>query len=151
LGSGACFLDYDNDDRQDLLLLGEARGIALYHNEGREKFTDSTSAAGFDRANGALGCAVGDYDNDGSDDLVIGFQNRLLLYRNEGMGRFRDVTSAAGIRVDGIPLGILFVDYDHDGDLDLYVSRFTDFPLGPRGQFDFPRGQKRPRQSSLAQ
>jgi tetratricopeptide (TPR) repeat protein len=144
LGSGACFIDYDNDDRQDLLLLGEARGIAIYHNEGREKFTDSTPAAGFDRVSGALGCAIGDYDNDGLDDVVIGFQNRLLLYRNEGNGRFRDVTSAAGMRVDGIPLGILFVDYDHDGDLDFYVSRFTDFPLGPRGQFDFPRGQNGP-------
>ena len=74
----------------------------------------------------------------GRDDIAIGFADGIAVFRNQGNGTFLNVTTTLGIRVSGIPLGLSFVDYDHDGDLDLYVSRFTDFALGPNGQFDFP-------------
>jgi Tfp pilus assembly protein PilF len=139
LGSGACFIDFDNDGRFDLLLPGGARPISLYRNSGG-RFSDVTQRSGLDTGGTALGCTVGDYDNDGRDDVVIGFQDRIAVYHNEGNGVFRDVTSALGIRVDGIPLGLVFVDYDHEGDLDLYVSQFVNFPIQPDGQFNFPFG-----------
>ena len=137
LGSGACFTDFDADGRPDLLLLGGVRQAMLYRNTGG-RFTDVTSRAGLNITQNALGCTAGDYDNDGRDDIAIGFADGIAVYRNQGNGTFRDVTTTLGIRVSGIPLGLSFIDYDHDGDLDLYVSRFTDFALGPNGQFDFP-------------
>ena len=137
LGSGACFTDFDTDGRPDLLLLGGVRRAMLYRNSGG-RFTDVTSRAGLNITQNALGCTAGDYDNDGRDDIAIGFADGIAVYRNQGNGTFRDVTTTLGIRVSGIPLGLSFIDYDHDGDLDLYVSRFTDFALGPNGQFDFP-------------
>jgi tetratricopeptide (TPR) repeat protein len=143
LGSGACFTDFDADGRPDLLLLGGARRAVLYRNTGG-RFTDVTSRAGLTIAQDALGCTAGDYDNDGHDDLAIGFADGIAVYRNQGNGAFRDVTATLGIRVSGIPLGLSFIDYDHDGDLDLYVSRFTDFALGPNGQFDFPLSTNTP-------
>src|SRR5258708_2240877 len=65
LGPGACFLDYDNDGRIDLLLAdnGPEGGLALLHNVGG-KFEDITRKAGLDPAMHAIGCTTGDYDND---------------------------------------------------------------------------------------
>src|SRR5262249_47000423 len=79
-----------------------------------------------------------DYDNDGRDDIVLGLSNGIAVYHNEGGGRFSNATPSTGIRFEGVPLGLTFVDFDHDGDLDLYVSRFTDFPVQPNGEFSFP-------------
>lgn len=123
-GSGACFLDFDNDGRIDLLLAGGGpTGVTLYRNLGNGKFADVTKAAGLDIHMHGVSCAVGDYDNDGYADFAISLPGRVILYHNEKNGTFKDVTQAAGIHVEGTPLGLTFVDYDHDGDLDLYVTR----------------------------
>ncbi|PYS37862.1 MAG: hypothetical protein DMG14_19820, partial [Acidobacteria bacterium] len=139
-GGGACFIDFDADGRADLLLPAErgARAAILYRNTGGGTFSDVTAQAGIDSAGEAHGCAVGDYDNDGRDDIVLGLSNGIVIYHNEGRGRFRNATASTGIRFDGLPLGLTFVDFDHDGDLDLYISRFTDFPVQPDGEFNFP-------------
>jgi Tfp pilus assembly protein PilF len=121
---GACFLDYDNDGRIDLLLAdgGPEGGLALFHNMGG-KFEDVTRKAGLDPMLHALGCTSGDYDNDGFADIALSVKGRVRLFHNEKNGSFKDVTEAAGIKNDGASLGVTFVDYDHDGDLDLYVTR----------------------------
>ena len=127
IGPGACFLDYDNDGKIDILLPGSRidGGMSLYHNLGNGKFEDVTNQAGLDRYLQVFSCTTGDYDNDGFPDLAVtvGVGGRLTLLHNEKNGTFRDVTQAAGIRVDGNDAGLTFIDYDHDGDLDLYVSR----------------------------
>ena len=140
LGGGACFLDFDGDGRHDLLLPGGVRGMSLYRNTGNGTFSDVTQVSGLGVSGEALGCAAGDYDNDNQTDLVVGFQGGVSVYRNQGRGTFKDVTTETGIRMDGLPLGMVLLDYDHDGDLDLYISRFTNFPLGPGGDFSFPFG-----------
>ena len=124
-GPGACFLDYDDDARIDLLLPGGGPfgGVALYHNEGGGKFKDVTVKAGLDPHLRVVSCTAGDYDNDGATDIAIGYGTGVALLHNEKNGRFRDVTAAAGIRSGGDSPGITFMDYDHDGDLDLYVIR----------------------------
>ncbi|HEY7353588.1 MAG TPA: FG-GAP-like repeat-containing protein, partial [Terriglobales bacterium] len=132
--SGACFFDYDNDGRIDLLFTNNGRhgGLSLYHNLGGGKFEDVTSKAGLDPNMHALSCTVGDYDNDGLADIAFGDWDRPLLFHNEKNGGFKDVTKEAGItrglppRSGGDVLGLNFVDYDHDGDLDLYVSGQTE-------------------------
>jgi len=123
-GPGACFLDYDNDGKIDLLLTdGGPQGfMALFHNLGDGKFEDATRKAGLDPAAHAFGCAAGDYDNDGATDIVLN-SGLVKLLHNEKDGTFKDVTNAAGITSDGRNLGLTFVDYDHDGDIDLYVIR----------------------------
>jgi len=139
VGPGACFLDYDNDGRIDVLLAdnGPEGGLALFHNLG-EKFEDVTKKAGLDPTMHAIGCTTGDYDNDGFTDIVLGLKGRILLMHNEKNGAFKDVTEAAGIKSNGFNAGLTFIDYDHDGDIDLYVTRFSEQP-----DFD-PREKSRP-------
>ncbi len=131
LGSGACFLDYDNDGRIDLLLAdnGPEGGLALFHNLGG-KFEDVTRKAGLDPTAHAIGCTTGDYDNDGFADSALTVDGRVLLLHNEKNGTFKDVTEGAGIKGGTLNAGLTFIDYDHDGDIDLYVTSY-DPPRGP--------------------
>ncbi len=125
-GPGACFLDYDNDGRIDVLLAdnGPEGGLASVPQLRDGKFEDVTKKAGLDPTMHALGCTTGDYDNDGFTDLALTVNGRvMLLLHNEKNGTFKDVTESAGIKERWIrTAGLTFVDYDHDGDLDLYVT-----------------------------
>jgi len=150
LGPGACFLDYDGDDRIDIFLPGSGAqgGMSLYHNLGNGRFQDVTKQAGFDAAAHGLGCTAGDYDNDGYADLAVTTKAGVFLFHNQKNGTFKDVTEPAGLPApkdippsklsayekatthgmtpetgEPMPLGVTFIDYDHDGDLDLYVTR----------------------------
>jgi enediyne biosynthesis protein E4 len=136
LGSGAAFLDYDNDGRQDILLVngtswpGQAAGAPsysrLYRNEGDGSFRDVTAAAGLRIELYGMGVAVADYDNDGWQDVFITAvgQNRLL--RNTGKGTFVDVTGKSGLGGrDGFSTSAMWFDYDRDGWLDLLVLNYV--------------------------
>ncbi|MGZ7077184.1 MAG: FG-GAP-like repeat-containing protein, partial [Candidatus Angelobacter sp.] len=126
-GSGACFLDYDNDGHIDIFVAdhGATGSMSLYHNLGNGKFEDVTKQAGLDPETHAVSCSAGDYDNDGYVDLAVSSAGGFFLLHNEKNGTFKNVASAAGIKgkdtdqVVGI-VGMAFIDYDHDGDLDLY-------------------------------
>jgi tetratricopeptide (TPR) repeat protein len=125
VGTGACFLDYDGDERIDLFVAddGPEGGFGLYHNLGNGKFEDVTTKAGLDPSLHGIGCTAGDYDNDGAEDLVVSFRHRILLLHNDKNGTFKDVTEGAGIKAEGLNVGVSFIDYDHDGDLDLYDTK----------------------------
>ena len=128
--SGACFFDYDNDRRADLLLLngGPGRTGALYRNVGG-RFADTTAGAHLAIPGRAFSCVAGDYDNDGWTDVVIAPESGLRLFRNQGDGVFRDGTEASGLRaVTAPPFAVTLLDYDHDGDLDLQVIALTGGP-----------------------
>jgi hypothetical protein len=136
IGSGAAFLDYDNDGDQDLLLVnsmwwpGEEREpqptLAFYRNDGHGRFTDVTAESGLKITCFGMGAAVGDYDNDGWTDLYITTLGKNLLLRNDD-GRFVDVTAKAGVA--GLDTdwstAAAFIDYDNDGDLDLFVGNYV--------------------------
>ena len=128
--SGACFFDYDNDGRADLLLLngGADRKVGLYRNVGG-RFEDATAEAHLAISGRAFSCVAGDYDNDGWTDVVVALESGLRLFHNEGNGTFRDVTETSGLGA-GIarPFAVTLVDYDHDGDLDLYATAFAGGP-----------------------
>jgi tetratricopeptide (TPR) repeat protein len=126
-GSGACFLDYDNDGKLDILLTdnGAQSGMSLYHNLGNGKFEEITKRSGLDPTLHAISCTAGDYDNDGFVDLAVSFNSGISLLHNEKNGTFKNESAAAGIKgsgkTDAVGIsGLTFIDYDHDGDLDLY-------------------------------
>jgi len=134
MGSGACFVDYDNDGWQDIFLVNSSDWPehkthhsypALYRNNQDGTFTDVTREAGLAVEMYGMGCAVGDYDNDGFDDIYITAVGGNHLLHNDGKGRFTDVTSKAGVSNPGFSTSAVWFDYDNDGKLDLFVLHYV--------------------------
>jgi hypothetical protein len=138
MGPGACFLDYDNDGWQDILLVNSTDWPehksgksfpALYHNNHNGTFTDVTRAAGLAFEEYGLGCAIGDYDNDGNADIYITAVGTNHLFRNLGNGKFVDVTVNAGVADPGFSTSAAWFDYDNDGKLDLFVAHYIEWSI----------------------
>jgi hypothetical protein len=139
MGSGVCFMDYDNDGWQDIFFVnsmdwpGHKSGgksfPVLYHNNHDGTFTDVTKEAGLAVETYGQGCAVGDYDNDGFDDLYLTTVGSNHLYRNLGNGKFADVTAKAGVADPGFSSSAIWFDYDNDGKLDLFVTHYITWSI----------------------
>jgi hypothetical protein len=145
-GSGAAFLDYDNDGDADLYLVNgrhwsdaERRAAEvpvaeravprttgrLYRNRGDGTFENATPGSGLEVETYGMGAAAGDYDNDGRTDLYVTGVGRNLLFHNEGGGRFREVATAAGVSDKGWSSSATWLDFDRDGLLDLFVCHYV--------------------------
>jgi hypothetical protein len=138
MGNGGCFLDYDNDGWQDLLIVnstdwpghgkGESRS-ALYRNNRDGTFTDVTREARLAAPMYGLGCAVADFDNDGFADIYLYGVGANRLLRNLGNGRFADITGKSGVADPGFSTGAVWFDYDNDGKLDLFVAHYVEWSI----------------------
>jgi hypothetical protein len=130
-GSGAAFLDYDNDGLLDIFIVSGDGGVSrLYHNEGKGRFADVTEKMGLGGVSGwGQGVCAADYDNDGFTDLFVTYWGQNHLYRNVGGRRFEDVTERAGLTQDRVRYntGCAFLDYDNDGHADLFVANYLEF------------------------
>ena len=153
MGSGAAFLDYDNDGDLDLYIVNGAPlpGFEtaasptnlLYQNKGDGTFTDVTTTAGVGDTGYGMGCIAADYDNDGDIDLYVTNFGTNLLYQNNGDGTFTDATAHAGVgNGQKWSSSCAFVDYDHDGNLDLYVVNYLDYDIGKDRDWHDPRGRR---------
>ncbi len=133
-GSGAAWIDFDDDGFPDLYFVNGAPGAsnALYRNKGNGTFENVTKASGTAAiltSGYKTGVAAGDFDNDGRLDLYVTAFGPNMLFRNAGNGTFVDVTAAAGVAggAHDWSTSAGFFDYDRDGDLDLYVANYVDF------------------------
>ncbi len=139
MGTGAAWLDYNQDGLMDLFLIqtGETAAYkpdhplrsALYRNNGDGTFTDVTAKAGVGgEGHYGQGAAVGDYNNDGYPDLYVTGYGHAILYRNNGDGTFTDVTAKAGVADEGQwSTSAAWVDFDKDGWVDLVVLNYLDW------------------------
>lgn len=137
LGSGAAFIDYDNDADLDIYLVNGADlpGFqstipptnVLYANDGHGAFAHATPSAGVGDTGYGVGCCGGDIDNDGYLDLYVTNWGKNILYRNNANGTFRDVTDQANVGDERWGASRAFADYDRDGDPDLYATNCVQF------------------------
>ena len=138
MGSGALFVDVDDDGWIDLLLIdggsyADAAVAAkarhrLFRNLGNGSFRDVTAASGLTARAYGMGACAGDVDNDGRIDVYVTAAGGNTLYRNTGGGMFTDITRAAGVGLAGWSTSCAFLDVDRDGDLDLFVANYLDAP-----------------------
>jgi hypothetical protein len=152
-GTGAMFLDYDNDGYLDIFLVNgrynrrvndntgrRLRGKlanALYRNNHDGTFTDVTDKAGVgggvDELHYGVGCSAADYDGDGFVDIYVLNYGPNTLYHNNGDGTFTDVSKKSGLEGPTDPehprwsLSATWFDCDGDGRLDVFVTTYLDF------------------------
>ncbi len=144
MGSGAAFLDIDNDGWQDVLLVNSTNWLgrpgassrpgppalpALYRNNGNGTFRDITRQAGLAIETYGLGVAAADYDNDGNIDIYMTALGPNRLFKNLGDGKFSDVTARAGVGDPGFSTSAVWFDYDLDGRLDLFVANYVEWTI----------------------
>jgi hypothetical protein len=137
IGSGAAWLDHDNDGDLDLLIVnGSTRArmksggdplVALYQNDGSGRFKDVSASSGLSRRGWGMGTCVADYDNDGFEDVYVTAWGPDALFHNNRNGTFTDVTRTAGVGDPRWSTGCAFGDYDRDGFVDLYVANYVSF------------------------
>jgi hypothetical protein len=141
----ALFADFDNDGRQDIVIV-RANGPLLFINEGGRKFRQKPGAFQFANApQGTFtGAAVADYDRDGWLDiyfcLYVYYQGTdqykypvpyydaengppNFMMRNNRDGTFRDITRESGFNQNNTRYSFCcaWSDYNQDGWPDLYV------------------------------
>jgi hypothetical protein len=129
-GSGAAFIDYNNDGLLDIFVLSGKGGTnRLYRNDGNGRFTDVTTETGLTSDGWSQGVCAGDFDNDGFTDLLVTSWGGLALYRNIEGRRFENITKKAHLEQRRVRYntGCAFLDYDNDGRLDIFVANYVKF------------------------
>ncbi len=142
MGSGAAWIDYDQDGNEDLVIINQSGPLTmtadeikksaahceLYHNNGNGTFTNVTEASGLNFHGCGMGVAIGDIDNDGFPDVFITAFGTNIFYHNNGNGTFSDQTKKTGLGgLKGFWAGASLADYDRDGFLDLYVCGYVKY------------------------
>ena len=138
IGSGAAFLDYDNDGDLDIYLLNGAwhsqqRAASpplrnqLFQQQPDGTFVNVTAESGLGDGGYGMGVAAGDIDNDGDVDVYISNYGADALYRNNGDGTFSNITQSAGIDNPAWGCSVIFVDVDRDSFLDIFVTNYIEY------------------------
>ena len=133
----ATWCDFDNDGWPDLYVANDVSDNVLYHNMGNMTFVEISHPAHVSDYRGAMGLAVGDWDNDGDMDLFVTHwlaeENALYVNQLNTMSAqtgarlpliFQDEAERDGlgqVSLDYVGWGTSFFDYDNDTRPDLLV------------------------------
>jgi len=137
---GALFLDVDNDQDQDLYVVGGGSDFGpnspdlqdrLYFNDGNGNFVENEKALPEMLTSGS--CVVtGDLDDDGDLDLFVGgrlipgkypLSPRSYILENDGNGLFTDITKTMNPSLEnpGMVTDAIWSDFNGDNKIDLIV------------------------------
>jgi hypothetical protein len=148
---GVAIRDVDGDLDLDIVVTNyQDEYNALYRNEGKLHFTDSSFVAGVGQGTGQtvnFGVLLEDFDNDSWPDLSVmtghvypladqipslhGYAQKKFYYHNDGTGRFVNVSDRSGpaSSLKSVARGSAAADFDHDGDIDMIVNNLDGAPF----------------------
>jgi len=135
------FCDFDVDGLPDIYVANDVSSNGMYQNLGKGKFADIGASSWAADYRGAMGLAVGDFDNDEDMDIFLThwmaqentlYSNMLTELKDVAPDtlRFRDVADGVGlgeIALQYVGWGTDFFDYDNDGLLDILVVNGSTF------------------------
>lgn len=142
--------DYDHDGLIDMVKTNFADDTpTLYHNDGKNLFTDVTYPARLGVNTRFLGWGAGflDFDNDGWKDIFMvnghvypevdslnsnsPFKQERVLFWNLRDKTFYDISESAGAGVldRRASRGAAFDDLDNDGSIEVVVNNINDLPI----------------------
>ena len=144
------FIDLDDDEDLDLVVVSDFSGLDLYHNDGKGHFTDVTEKLGDERFSFGMSHAFSDFNGDGRPDLFMTGMGSTTARRIAGMklgrkdfpghqehrmkmgyGNRLFLSGEKGLKQapyndqvarTGWAWGTTAFDFDNDGDKDLYVA-----------------------------
>jgi len=142
IGSGALFLDYDNDGDPDLFFAAVGNQILLENRfvpDGEAVFWDVSEQAGVAMPAVGFSALSADVNGDGLGDIYVCSYNRYgtvmpnswykatngtpnLLFVNRGDGTFEEASVVWGVDDGRWSYAAGFVDIDGNGKIDLYVA-----------------------------
>jgi hypothetical protein len=144
-GFSSAFVQANEDNKLDLIVVNDSTPKQLYINKGDGTFEEVGYPSGValnenGREQAGMGIAIGDYDNSGRISFqVTNFSDDSnVLYHNDGDSNFTDVTYFAGLGEITLPFlgwGTSFLDYDNDGWLDLIVANGHVYPVVDNNQW----------------
>lgn len=133
----AAWFDFDNDGYQDLYIANDISSNGVYHNQQDGTFKDIGASSLAADYRGAMGLAVGDYDNDDDLDLFVThwLAQENALFRNNVSMDWKDkdgnkkiffvdegeIMGLGQISLKTVGWSTSFTDFDNDRLLDLWV------------------------------
>ena len=127
--SACTFVDYDNDDFEDLFVANWAGYNRLYRNQGDGTFAPASAGDLVSDPVNVFGAAWADFDNDGFVDLLaangwpqVATIKQNALYHNNGDGTFSKITTGPLLNTTGDHASCAWADYDRDGFVDVFVT-----------------------------
>jgi hypothetical protein len=140
----AAWCDFDMDGKPDLYVANDISDNAMFRNLGNGRFEDISHSAWVADYRGAMGLAIGDWNNDGDQDIFVThwLAQENALYDNQWISRggnsggkkrglrFMDLADQYGLgqaSLDYVKWGTSFFDYDNDGRLDLLAVSGSTF------------------------
>ncbi|MCB0636223.1 MAG: VCBS repeat-containing protein [Lewinella sp.] len=118
--TSALWTDFNNDQRPDLIVVGEMMAISVFQNEGAT-LRNVTEAAGLAEATGMWNSiASGDFDQDGDTDYAVGNVGRNTYFRSS----------------PAHPLRLHYADFDQNGAVDPIYSIFEEDDYYPLAALD---------------
>jgi len=144
------FVDLDEDEDLDLLVVSDFAGIDLYHNDGAGRFVDANDSLRSDRHLFGMSASFADYNLDGRLDFFVAGMASTTARRLEALGLARADSAepqamrmrmafgnrmylasdegwqepefAADVARTGWTWGTTAFDFDNDGDPDIFAA-----------------------------
>ncbi|MEM7427078.1 MAG: FG-GAP-like repeat-containing protein [Pseudomonadota bacterium] len=126
-GRSVAAADLDNDGDQDIIMASTRKGLYLYENDGKGRFSAYPGKFGRLANLAVFKAAPADLNNDGWPDLFLAAYEKgnFILWNNQG--RFDENALQAVPNQDGtmLTLALAFADVDLDGSLDAALGNWA--------------------------